>query len=338
MQLNGQRSGHAVVWATTMQGKYVWTFQTILKQLVIVTVSFRDSHHRRRARNRRCLDSHVTERCGQCRLRSPLRSTASRWAAGVGLAATHCSVVTIYSQFMWQFIGLSSASIRQRLLEKAEITLVQAFELADGLDRAQRQALSMGQTPTQLLSSTTFDPQREVHDERPKASFSYPDDGNMNHSLPSCPATAVAQRRVKKAVGKRSGNKCFFCDGPFHPRYLCPARDATCLSCGKPGHFARACQSHSAYNSSKAVVSVSSIAHETPTTICSRGQAGTPTLIWVSPSWMYADSVPLEEIHFRRCQVHRFGNPTTSGSRHHWACPITVACTGSRCAPRSERG
>ena len=155
--------------------------------------------------------------------------------------------------------GLSSASIRQRLLEKAEITLVQAYELADGLDRAQRQALSMGQTPTQLLSSTTFDPQREVHDERPKASFSYPDDGNMNHSLPSCPATAVAQRRVKKAVGKRSGNKCFFCDGPFHPRYLCPARDATCLSCGKPGHFARACQSHSAYKSSKAVVSVSSI-------------------------------------------------------------------------------
>ena len=32
---------------------------------------------------------------------------------------------------------------------------------------------------------------------------SFPDDGNMNHSLPFCPATAVAQRRVKKAVGKR---------------------------------------------------------------------------------------------------------------------------------------
>jgi len=52
--------------------------------------------------------------------------------------------------------GLSSASIRQRLLERAEITLVQAFQLAESLDRAQGQALSMGQTPIQLLSSTTF--------------------------------------------------------------------------------------------------------------------------------------------------------------------------------------
>ena len=37
-------------------------------------------------------------------------------------------------------IGLSSTSIRQRLLEKAEITLVQAFELAESLDRTHRQS------------------------------------------------------------------------------------------------------------------------------------------------------------------------------------------------------
>jgi len=89
-----------------------------------------------------------------------------------------------------------------RLLERAEITLVQAFELAESLDRAQRQALSMGQSSTQLLSSTTFDPQRDVHGECPNASFSYPADCNMNHST-SCPSTAVAQRRVNKEVVKR---------------------------------------------------------------------------------------------------------------------------------------
>jgi len=157
--------------------------------------------------------------------------------------------------------GLSSASIRQRLLERAEITLVQAFVLAESLGRAQRQAFSMGQSPTQLLSSTTFDPQRDVHGERPKASFSYPADCNMNHSLPSCPVTTVAQRHVNKEVVKRSGERCSFCGGLFHPRYSCPAHDATCFSCGKPGHFARVCQSNPGYKSapSKAVVSVSSI-------------------------------------------------------------------------------
>ena len=81
--------------------------------------------------------------------------------------------------------------------------LVQAFELAESLDRAQSQALSMGQSPTQLLPSTTFDPQRDDHGERPKASFSYPADYNINHSPPSCPSTAVAQRRVNKEVDKK---------------------------------------------------------------------------------------------------------------------------------------
>jgi len=92
--------------------------------------------------------------------------------------------------------GLSSASIHQRLLERAEITLVQAFELAESLDRTQRQALSMGQSPTQLLSSTTFDLQRDVHGERPNASFSYPADCNMNHS-PSfyCCRTETCEQR-----------------------------------------------------------------------------------------------------------------------------------------------
>jgi len=150
--------------------------------------------------------------------------------------------------------GISSASTHQRLLEKAEITLVQAFELAESLDRAQHQVLSMGQSPTQLLSSDAFDPQRDG--ERPKVSFNYPTDCNLNRSPPSCP-TAVAQRRVNKEMVKMPGKRCSFCGGQFHPRYSCPARDATCFSCGKPGHFARVCQSKTRF---KSAVSVSSIA------------------------------------------------------------------------------
>ena len=157
--------------------------------------------------------------------------------------------------------GLLSASIRLRLLEKAEITLVQAFELAESLDRAQRQALSMGQSPTQLLSSAAFDLKRDFHGERPKVSFNYPTDCNLNHSPPSCPSTTVTQRCVNKEMAKMSGKRCSFCGGLFHPRYSCPPHDATCFSCGKPGHFAHVCQSKTGSKSapSKAVISVSSI-------------------------------------------------------------------------------
>ena len=66
---------------------------------------------------------------------------------------------------------------------------------------------------------------------------------------------------MNKEVVKKSGKRCSFCGGQFHPRYSCPAYDATCFSCGKPGHFSRVCQSKTGYKSapSKAVVSVSSV-------------------------------------------------------------------------------
>jgi len=66
---------------------------------------------------------------------------------------------------------------------------------------------------------------------------------------------------VNKEVVKRSGKRCSFCGGLFHPRYSCPAHDATCFSCSKPGHLARVCQLNPGYKSapSEAVVSVSSI-------------------------------------------------------------------------------
>jgi len=155
--------------------------------------------------------------------------------------------------------GLSSASIRQRLLERA-----------DNFGASFRISWEPRQSPTPsfvygVVTDSTF-----VFDHlRPatwcsrwaSASFSYPADCNMNHSPPSCPSTAVAQRRVNKEVVKKSGKRCSFYGGQFHPRYSCPTRDATCFSCGKPGHFARVCQSNTGYKSAppKAVVSVSSI-------------------------------------------------------------------------------
>ena len=51
--------------------------------------------------------------------------------------------------------GLASSSIRQRLLTNDDLTLVQASELADSLDHAQRQAISISRTAAP--SATTAD-------------------------------------------------------------------------------------------------------------------------------------------------------------------------------------
>ena len=137
---------------------------------------------------------------------------------------------------------------------------MQAFELPESLDRAQRQDLSMGQSPTQLLSSTTFDPQRDVHGERPKASFSYPADCNTNHSPPSCPSIAVAHRRVNKEVVKKSGKKCSF----VAVNFICDTLVLLVMlpvSAAANQDISHVCQSNTGYKSapSKAVVSESSI-------------------------------------------------------------------------------
>ena len=52
--------------------------------------------------------------------------------------------------------NLSSLSIRQRLLEKYNLTLVQAYELADSLDRAQRQSQHMNQATMTAASATLW--------------------------------------------------------------------------------------------------------------------------------------------------------------------------------------
>ena len=58
--------------------------------------------------------------------------------------------------------GLSSASMRQRLLENAEITLVQASELAESLDRAQRQSYVFGTVIASVLVFGRFRPTASI--------------------------------------------------------------------------------------------------------------------------------------------------------------------------------
>ena len=42
---------------------------------------------------------------------------------------------------------------------------------------------------------------------------------------------------------KQSATKCERCSGPLHQKQACPARNSKCHSCGKVGHWTRACRS-----------------------------------------------------------------------------------------------
>ena len=125
--------------------------------------------------------------------------------------------------------SLSSANIRQRLLENTTLTLDRAFTQARTLDQAQKSSNAYNSTPIPLNTSVS------VH--LPSSSNNVP----------------VAELN---AITRQFNKKCYFCGGSRHDRRRCPAKDSICNKCGKEGHFANVCQSapKSSDNSTSATI------------------------------------------------------------------------------------
>jgi len=129
--------------------------------------------------------------------------------------------------------NLSSLSIRQRSLEKDNLTLVQAYELADSLDCAQRQSQHMNQATMTAASTTPL--------EGPPGDCDVALDG-----LSAATARALSSSPRNKEVVHQS---CCYCGLNQHSRLLCPARDAICHACKKRGHYSRVCRTKSSKQS-----------------------------------------------------------------------------------------
>ena len=118
--------------------------------------------------------------------------------------------------------GLTSPLIR--IFEKDEQSLVQAVEIADRRDCAQKQSATMSRKTAMVATEvavTSFDQQI-----RPPRSQ-------------CCSATHDKDRT----------NKCFFCGGRLHAsRRACPAFNAKCYICDKRGHFPRVCRTNARNN------------------------------------------------------------------------------------------
>ncbi|XP_045104382.1 uncharacterized protein LOC123499915 [Portunus trituberculatus] len=113
--------------------------------------------------------------------------------------------------------GLSSSVIRQRLLEKLSLTLEEAVQQARSLELAQHNADKYASLSSSDCHSTAV----AVTDPRV-----FNDSEEVTASAKTTAAT----------------KNCFYCGRSLHPRYTCPARNATCHKCGRKGHYASVCQ------------------------------------------------------------------------------------------------
>lgn len=108
--------------------------------------------------------------------------------------------------------GINSQKIRERLLEKLNISMDEAVNLAISLEDAEKntQAFSNTSTPLNLNALTESE----------------------NNVAATTPTFRPNQRR-----------RCFFCGGNIHQRIKCPAVNENCQICSKKGHFANVCRS-----------------------------------------------------------------------------------------------
>ena len=122
--------------------------------------------------------------------------------------------------------GLSSAVIRQRLLENDELSVDRAFELADNLDRAYQHAVSFNtfQTPSAEYQAATAIPlERSILTKQNSEKFK-------------------DQSEIFAVSTKKIQCKCYFCGGPMHTtRAMCPAKNAVCHGY-KQGHYVKVCR------------------------------------------------------------------------------------------------
>ena len=112
--------------------------------------------------------------------------------------------------------GLFSPAIRQRLLESDTLSLQIAYDKANSLDLAQKNADTYSMYSAHTAATSSIPQPSALSDESSSLAAAYP---------------------------RRS--KCYFCGGSYHNRRVCPARDACCNNCKKKGHFRKVCRSNS---------------------------------------------------------------------------------------------
>ena len=130
--------------------------------------------------------------------------------------------------------GITSHSIRQRLLENKTLDLQSAFNQACSLDQAQR-------------NSETYDP---IHvaatAEQPDGrTFSQPNSGAEQPDRRTFPQPN-SEPNPSNSTGSLAasyGKNCYFCGKASHNRKFCPARYVVCNHCSRVGHYSRVCKS-----------------------------------------------------------------------------------------------
>ena len=145
--------------------------------------------------------------------------------------AEFCNFDTLHDELIRDriVVGIRDKALSERLQLEADLTLSKAINLVRQKEVVRKQQ--------NLISSSVFtgsnvDVLNDKRQARPKQE-------QQNWLRKEKQAKATPREVLLKSDKK----KCDRCFGPLHKRIHCPARNSQCHSCGKTGHWKKACRS-----------------------------------------------------------------------------------------------
>ena len=161
--------------------------------------------------------------------------------------------------------GISSSSIRQRILESNETSLTDIFKKARSLEHAQKNTEAYGTSynshlnaviPNDPLNQQQNQQQQQQHNQQQQQQLQQQQQQQLQQlqqqslqlqqSLEENHVNAVKSNRYneKSTTGDKSNQTCGNCGKERHPPSMCPSRNAECYQCGKKGHLIQVCRSN----------------------------------------------------------------------------------------------
>ena len=146
-------------------------------------------------------------------------------------------------------VGIKDVALSQKLQLDPDLTLEKAKTQVRQREAVQehQQQIKEGFKPTK--TPTAVDAVRRQHQPQ------------LQQATGGKTTNTYQQIRHNKP-GHATPDKCFRCGKGFHPRQQCPAKDVTCHSCGKRGHYSSCCLSKPTHKSVRFTKGVNDVSEE----------------------------------------------------------------------------
>ena len=179
--------------------------------------------------------------------------------------------------------GLRNSYIRQRLLERPNLDLKEAFKIARSLELAEEQSNAYSSSDPRFSASAAISDTLTIQGK-----------STSTETTPKEHSSTASTISHSKSTARNQLQRCYWCGGARHNRRFCPARNDNCHKCNSPGHWAKVCRggvrSHPS-KPEKATFATTSASQLLCGTTCAAPSCLSPSLVTIEVAGMELEAL-----------------------------------------------